>query len=303
MLIVFARKTCEKILSCIFAFVFLLAMISTMAIAETASDLIPKRELWGISREALKESFSGKLSAGTVGEVKYLKASDMVVDTYPMDAYFLFNYPTYDSTGYSYHGLSKIVYLLSSDEKNAKIDLGTCYHDLVSSMESGAFMPDSSSENVTRWKLDWGTIEIGKGKFKKYNGLDKTIVAIVITANSIEKPVTPKPTVRPTPRPTPTFEPVSIEYSNALRKAHAYLDYSAFSYKGLIEQLEYEGYSHAASKYAADNCGANWKEEAAKKAKSYLSFTAFSRKGLIEQLKYEGFTHKQAVYGAQQNGY
>lgn len=90
---------------------------------------------------------------------------------------------------------------------------------------------------------------------------------------------------------------------NALRKAADYLDFTAFSYTGLIEQLEYEGYSHSEAVYAADNCGADWYEQAALKAADYLDFMAFSRSDLISQLEYEGFTHDQAVYGAERNGY
>lgn len=85
---------------------------------------------------------------------------------------------------------------------------------------------------------------------------------------------------------------------NALKKAHSYLDYSAFSYSGLVDQLEYEGFSSSEATYAADHCGANWKEQAVKKAESYLSYSSFSYDGLVDQLKYEGFTHEQAVYGA-----
>lgn len=103
----------------------------------------------------------------------------------------------------------------------------------------------------------------------------------------------------PTPAPTPS---VTASQRNALKKAHSYLDFTAFSYQGLIEQLEYEKFSHEDAVYAADNCGANWNEQAAKKAQSYLDFTSFSRDGLIEQLEYEGFTHEQAVYGVDSVG-
>ena len=90
---------------------------------------------------------------------------------------------------------------------------------------------------------------------------------------------------------------------NALRSANSYLSFSAFSYSGLIDQLEFEGYSTSEATYAADNCGADWNEQAAKSAASYLSFTAFSQDGLIDQLEYEGFTREQAEYGVKQNGY
>ena len=89
----------------------------------------------------------------------------------------------------------------------------------------------------------------------------------------------------------------------AVKSAQSYLKYSAFSYTGLISQLEYEGYSTEDATFAADNCGADWAEQAAKSAKEYLDYSSFSRDGLIDQLEYEGFTHDQAVYGVEQNGY
>ncbi len=83
---------------------------------------------------------------------------------------------------------------------------------------------------------------------------------------------------------------------NALESAKSYLSFTAFSKSGLIEQLEYEGYTYSEAKYAVDNCGADWYEQAALSAKRYLDFTSFSRSGLIEQLEYEGFTTEQAEY-------
>ena len=90
---------------------------------------------------------------------------------------------------------------------------------------------------------------------------------------------------------------------NALSSALSYLDYTAFSYTGLIKQLEYEGYSHTEAVYGADNCGADWNEQAAKCAEGYLEYTTFSRSGLINQLEYEGFTTEQAEYGVSAVGY
>ena len=90
---------------------------------------------------------------------------------------------------------------------------------------------------------------------------------------------------------------------NALSKAKDYLAFTAFSYSGLIDQLEYEGFTKEEATYGADNCGADWNEQAAKKAADYLDFRSFSRDELIDQLEYEGFTYDQAVYGVEANGY
>lgn len=90
---------------------------------------------------------------------------------------------------------------------------------------------------------------------------------------------------------------VSPGMRNALQSAKDYLDAMSFSRKGLIEQLEYEGYSSSEAEYAVEHCGADWNEQACDMARDYLEVMAFSRSSLIEQLEFEGFTHSQAVYG------
>lgn len=97
-------------------------------------------------------------------------------------------------------------------------------------------------------------------------------------------------------------ESVSVGEANALRSAKNYLSFMAFSYNGLIDQLEYEGYTLSEATYAVDNCGADWNSQAVKSAKSYLSFSAFSYSGLIGQLEYEGFTTEEATYAADNCG-
>lgn len=102
--------------------------------------------------------------------------------------------------------------------------------------------------------------------------------------------------------PKPDYIPTYGEMV-ALKRAKEYLEVLPFSYTGLIEQLEFEYIRHECAVYAADNCGANWKNEAAKKATSYLEIFTFSRSELITQLEYDGFTYEEAVYGAEINGY
>lgn len=98
-------------------------------------------------------------------------------------------------------------------------------------------------------------------------------------------------------------ESATLGEKNALKSASNYLSFMPFSYSGLVKQLEFEGYTHEEAVYAADNCGADWNEQAALKAESYLEFSSFSRDGLIAQLEYEGFTRQQAEYGVEAVGY
>jgi hypothetical protein len=101
----------------------------------------------------------------------------------------------------------------------------------------------------------------------------------------------------------PETDSATLAEKNAAKKALDYLAYTSFSYSGLVEQLEYEGYTHEEAVYGVDRCGADWNEQAALKAKQYIDYTSFSRDGLIAQLEYEGFTRQQAEYGAQAVGY
>jgi hypothetical protein len=90
---------------------------------------------------------------------------------------------------------------------------------------------------------------------------------------------------------------LSSGQENALGSAESYLRSSNFSRKGLIEQLKFEGYSHADAMYAVDNVTVDWNEQAAGSARSYLRSSSFSRSALVEQLVFEGYTRSQAEYG------
>lgn len=104
----------------------------------------------------------------------------------------------------------------------------------------------------------------------------------------------PEPIVEEEPE--PVVESVPFEYENALRSAENYIDFMGFSKQGLRDQLDYEGYSKKAIKYAVDNVDADWKEECVESAESYLSFMSFSERELRDQLEYEGYTKKQINY-------
>lgn len=119
-----------------------------------------------------------------------------------------------------------------------------------------------------------------------------------------DKPTTTTeaPTTTTTAPPPPTtedpFAGETLSQSNARDSATSYLDMSGFSRTGLIEQLEYEGFSREDASYAADVLHVDWSSEALESAESYLDMSGFSRTGLIAQLEYEGFTPAEAAHGA-----
>lgn len=96
---------------------------------------------------------------------------------------------------------------------------------------------------------------------------------------------------------------ISFGEKNALEMAKNYLEIMPFSYNGLIKQLEYEQFTHKEAVYGADNCGADWNQQATDLAQNYIDLMPFSRDELIDQLISEGFTQEQAEYGVSSVGY
>ena len=137
-----------------------------------------------------------------------------------------------------------------------------------------------------------------------------TIAPSANGTEEVKQTVTPEPTSTPiqtkepekTEKPTGNQETETTSQLDAVDRAEDYLAYTAFSRQGLIEQLEYEGFSKEDATYGADNSGADWMKQAEEKAQDYLDYTSFSREGLIEQLEYEGFTNKEAVHGVDSTG-
>jgi hypothetical protein len=94
----------------------------------------------------------------------------------------------------------------------------------------------------------------------------------------------------------------TLSQQNAVAMAGDYLAYTAFSESGLIEQLEFEGFSNEDATYAVNQIDVDWQEQAVNMAQEYLDYTSFSRSGLIEQLEYEGFSNEHATYAVDEIG-
>jgi hypothetical protein len=114
------------------------------------------------------------------------------------------------------------------------------------------------------------------------------------------EPATPP---QPEPEEEPAPEPeLTVAQEQAIGSAESYLRYSGFSRTGLIDQLEFEGFTSEDAEFAVDYLDVDWKEQAVRVAQGYLDYSHFSRQGLIDQLEFEGFTHKQAEHGANEVG-
>ncbi|MFE6971614.1 Ltp family lipoprotein [Isoptericola sp. NPDC057653] len=94
----------------------------------------------------------------------------------------------------------------------------------------------------------------------------------------------------------------TVAQANAVASAQSYLEMGGFSKSGLMDQLEFEGYSKADAKYAVAHVDVDWDEQAEIAAKNYMDTQSFSRSGLVDQLEFDGFTAKQAEHGADSVG-
>jgi hypothetical protein len=101
---------------------------------------------------------------------------------------------------------------------------------------------------------------------------------------------------------------VTLAMQNALSAARDYLDFSAFSRQGLIDQLSSNygsGFKVEDATWAVDQLNTDWKEQAVRAAKEYLDFSPFSRQGLIDQLSSafgSKFTVEEATYAVNKIG-
>jgi uncharacterized protein YecT (DUF1311 family) len=126
--------------------------------------------------------------------------------------------------------------------------------------------------------------------------------AAAIPSAQSTTPVPSQPIAKNTP---PSLSPQQL---NAVRAAQSYLNVSAFSRNGLIEQLSSpagSGFNRNDATIAVDSMNVDWNREAVKSAKQYLQLMGFSCKGLIQQLSAQAggkFTEQQATFGARQAG-
>ena len=106
----------------------------------------------------------------------------------------------------------------------------------------------------------------------------------------------------------PSRSKITLAMQNALSSAQDYLQYTAFSRQGLIDQLSSKygaGFHVDDATWAVDQLKVDWKQQAVRSAKDYLDYTSFSRQGLIDQLSSPygaQFTLEEATYAVNKIG-
>ncbi|WP_205710837.1 Ltp family lipoprotein [Isoptericola sp. BMS4] len=93
------------------------------------------------------------------------------------------------------------------------------------------------------------------------------------------------------------------ERRRARARAQEHLDYAAFSRSGLVDQLEFEGFTREVARHAVDSLDVEWTTQAVRAAMNYREFESYSRRGVVTQLVFEGYTRTQAEHGADAAGY
>lgn len=101
---------------------------------------------------------------------------------------------------------------------------------------------------------------------------------------------------RATPTPREEESQLSFRRETALTAARYHIDSGGVSKRALIQRMTAGGLSRADAKFAADNVGADWKEEAVEQARDRLDDLEYSKRSLIAHLGSDGFTRAQAEY-------
>ena len=159
---------------CIIFIGMVIAMLTTIAIAEDISDTLPSSDIWEISQKQMLSQSSISLEKCIVGNANGLMANNIIIDDYDFNVYYVFSEDMGD-----FYGLSKISYILSDSSFMDTTALKKCYNTMIANMKKVAGIPESETESVTKWNMDDYIIQIGTGRFKNYIGSDDLTLGII----------------------------------------------------------------------------------------------------------------------------
>lgn len=94
----------------------------------------------------------------------------------------------------------------------------------------------------------------------------------------------------------PVFYNTIYGNEGAVNSAKIYLKSMAASKTKIISFLKKKGFNEEEAIYGAENCGADWYDQALRMAMSYLNVQEFTYEQLALQLMIEGFTEDEIIY-------
>ena len=94
----------------------------------------------------------------------------------------------------------------------------------------------------------------------------------------------------------PVFYNTIYGNEGAVNSAKNYLRFMAASKTKIISFLRKKGFSEEEAIYGAENCGADWYDQALRMAMSYLNVQEFTYEQLALQLMIEEFTEDEIIY-------
>ena len=114
----------------------------------------------------------------------------------------------------------------------------------------GIMMGDSDSEETKVEEVDHGASVATQveATIRAMVVVEEVITEEVVTEEAVDEEVVDEEEV-------PTDDGVTLSQIQAVRKAESYLDHTAFSRSGLIEQLEFEGFTSEQAIYGVDSVG------------------------------------------------
>ncbi|MDR7870320.1 MAG: Ltp family lipoprotein [Tissierellaceae bacterium] len=148
---------------------------------------------------------------------------------------------------------------------------------------------------------DEADLDKGVAQLEEQGGVEETSTDLS-SKNDINQEKEPVQEIKEPEEPVEEKTTETLSQKNAVRMAETYLKTMPFSKSGLVDQLEFEGFSNEEATYAVNKISVDWKKQAVKSAEVYLDTMAFSRNGLIEQLEFEGFSNEEATYAVDEIG-
>ena len=180
---------------------------------------------------------------------------------------------------------------VESPKIESTIDSSVAEVSKIESSKTESEITSSKSESKNESKVTSSRAE-SKNESKVTSSKTESNVESKVTSSSSERKIESKIESSK----SESYNDVPTQYQEVLERAKSFIESGEYSYSGLIEILEFAGYSNDEAEFAALNCNADWNNEAVQCAESYLDIKNMTKDELYGQLEYEGFTKEQISY-------